>query len=87
MFVLENLFPKSFSFSKNPKIVFFFSKKEISKEIVSFTTLGFPKNKKQEFSKKKKILFLKLFKKKIFSKKKKCFFKIIKVNVVTFYAL
>ena len=65
MFVLENLFPKSFSFSKNPKIVFFFfSKKEISKEIVSFTTLGFPKNKKQEFSKKKKILFLKLFKKK-----------------------
>ena len=45
------LFQKS-EFKKKIKI-----KKEISKEIVSFTTLGFPKNKKQEFSKKEKMFF------------------------------
>ena len=48
MFVLENLSPKPFSFSDENCFFFF---KEVSKEIVSFTTLGFPKNKKQEFSK------------------------------------
>ena len=58
MFVLKNLFPKSFSFSKNPNLKKKIKiKKEISKEIVSFTTLGFPKNKKQEFSKKEKMFF------------------------------